>query len=481
MKKILILFSILSFFSCSKLVEVDAPVQFIVGKDIFNSNATAASVLSGIYTNMSQGGVFTGKPSITVGAGLSADELVSNAMPEDVLTILFVNGLSNNGIQLQWNILYQFIFRTNAALEGVAASKGISEDVRTQLTGEAKFLRAFFYFYLVTLYGDVPLVTHTDANTNRMAGRTPVAEVYNQIIADLKDAMLQLNDDYTAADVVTPVLDRFRPNKMVAAALLARVYLFTEQWDLAEETTSMVLDRSAKYLLEPVNKVFVRQSAEAIWQLQSVGGLDGMNTKDASLFVLASGGSYTGIPGPNTDARPVYLSNSLYDSFESGDLRKENWLDTVSVAGRVYPFAYKYKLWMSDTVGEHLIVFRLAEQYLIRAEARAHNNKITGAGSAAEDLNRIRKRAGLGETSASSLPAMLDAILQERRIEFFTEWGHRWLDLRRMGKIDEVMRAVAPSKGAVWEPYKALYPIPVEDIQRSPALRGHQNPGYPEQ
>jgi len=71
--------------------------------------------------------------------------------------------------------------------------------------------------------------------------------------------------------------------------------------------------------------------------------------------------------------------------------------------------------------------------------------------------------------------------LQEKKVEFFTEWGHRWCDLKRTAKVDEVMNIVAPAKGGSWAAYKALYPIPVQDIQRNPSLKGHQNPGYPEQ
>jgi hypothetical protein len=74
----------------------------------------------------------------------------------------------------------------------------------------------------------------------------------------------------------------------------------------------------------------------------------------------------------------------------------------------------------------------------------------------------------------------LNAILTERQHELFTEWGHRWLDIKRLGKADEIMSGIAPLKGGTWQSYKQLFPIPVQDIQRNPSLKGHQNPGYPE-
>lgn len=487
MKRVTIIFNIFVFTllllgtsGCRKLVEVDPPVQMIIGQEIYNTNVNAASVLTGIYTDMSSGGIFTGRNSISLRTGLSADELVSNAPQENILTVLYTNGITNHGSQLFWHDLYFYIFRANAAIEGLAASTGITEPVRQQLTGEAKFIRAFMYFYLVNLYGDVPLVLNTKAMENRLNSRAPTSEVYQQMEQDLKDAAMLLNYEYMHSDALSVSQERLRPNKSTAIALLARVYLYMGEFTLAEEKATEVIN-DGRYQLESLESAFLKGSKEAIWQLQPVGvGFDS-NTQDAVVFVLAAGGSYQGLPGPNLDSRPVYLSEHLYNAFEENDQRKNNWTDTVTAAGKLYPYAWKYKLWISETTGEYLITMRLAEQYLIRAEARAQQGKITGAGSAAEDLDMIRSRAGLPMTSAATQPEMVAAILHERQVELFTEWGHRWLDLKRTRKVDEVMSSVAPSKNATWEPYKALYPIPVTDIQRAPGLKGHQNPGYPEQ
>ncbi|MBC7851372.1 MAG: RagB/SusD family nutrient uptake outer membrane protein, partial [Chitinophagaceae bacterium] len=110
-----------------------------------------------------------------------------------------------------------------------------------------------------------------------------------------------------------------------------------------------------------------------------------------------------------------------------------------------------------------------AEQYLIRAEARAKLNDLTGAIS---DLNTIRNRAGLANTIAVSQQNILNAIAEERRTELFGEWGHRWFDLKRTGKINEVMNALK----ANWKATDALWPIPIDQLKANPALV--QNPGY---
>ena len=118
------------------------------------------------------------------------------------------------------------------------------------------------------------------------------------------------------------------------------------------------------------------------------------------------------------------------------------------------------------------MVLRFAELYLIRAEARAQQNKLTGANSAASDINVIRTRAGLSNTTATTQAALLLAVEKERQVELFTEWGHRWFDLRRTGRIDAVLSAVKPT----WKPTAALFPIPYLEIQRNPLLT--QNNGY---
>jgi hypothetical protein len=172
---------------------------------------------------------------------------------------------------------------------------------------------------------------------------------------------------------------------------------------------------------------------------------------------------------------PVYLSNQLINSFEQADQRRANWIRSVTGGNSTtyyYPSKYKSAT-LNAPVTEYQMVLRLGEQYLIRAEARAHLNKITDALS---DLNVIRHRAGLHDTTATNQDSLLDLIYHERQVELFTEWGHRWLDLKRTGKIDDVMGKVAVLKGTTWSPNWTLYPIPLYDIIQNPNLG--QNPGY---
>jgi hypothetical protein len=212
----------------------------------------------------------------------------------------------------------------------------------------------------------------------------------------------------------------------------------------------------------------LKNSTEAIWQVQPVAS--GRNTEDGFSFILPG-------TGPNSSINPVYLSNQQLSSFEPGDQRKINWVGSVTPTppGTItYYFPYKYKSSVaSGSATEYLMVFRLAEQYLIRAEARAQQNNFGGA---QQDLNIIRARAGLLNTTANDKSSLLAAILHERQVELFTELGHRWLDLKRTNNVDAVMGAVTPLKGGTWQTKDQLYPVPVADILKNPNIT--QNSGY---
>lgn len=470
---------------CKKLIEIDSPQGEIVGKDIYNTNANAISVITGVYGDMGYSSIFQGKNSISVCAGLSADEFTCISNSTDILSLFYRNGLLTDDGGF-WANLYTYIYRLNSAIEGISASTGITTSVKNQLLGEAKFTRAFMYYYLLNLYGDVPLLTTTDVIANSNSTRTAATVVYTQIIKDLKEATLELKSNYVGKDVLSNSTERIRPNSYAATALLSRVYLTIGDWTAAEREASTVISNSGMYILEELNSTFLNTSKEAIWQIQPT--VNDLNTLDATLFNLKAGTLGIPVSGPNSDNRPVYLSDGLYSSFEIGDERMHKWLDTSMVYNRnsgelvgIYPFANKYKVWLpGQPRTEYLMVLRLAEQYLIRSEARARQGKISGVNSAESDLNMIRNRAGLADIHPASEAPMLFAILQERRHEFFTEWGHRWFDLKRTGEVNNVMAGASPLKGGIWASYKSLFPIPVVEFKRNPSLRSKQNPGYPE-
>jgi len=472
----LVLIIIAAGISCKKLVRVDTPPTSLSETNIFTNDATAAAVLTGIYAKMSadnSNSTITGFTSISLYSSLSADELSLYDPNDQTYGGYYRNALTsspNVSTIDYWSTIYPLIFITNAAIDGLNSSSTLTPAVKQQLLGEAKFMRAFCYFYLVNLFGDVPLVLSTDWKANTSLTRASKAQVYQQIIDDLKDAQNLLHTDYLMSDALTPYpansMERTRPTKWAAAALLARVYLYTGDYPNAETQATMVIDSSALYVLSGLDSVFLKNSTEAIWQLQPVGTGTNSNTGEGRIFILPPS-------GPAFDF-PVYLSTDILNSFESGDQRRVHWVDSVATAGTIYYFPFKYKIGaVTTTTQEYCMVLRLAEQYLIRAEARIQQNDIGGARN---DLNIIRARAGLGNTSANDKPSLLAAMLQERRVELFTEWGHRWLDLKRTNTVDAVMSLVTPTKGGTWATTAQLYPIPLTELKTAPQLA--QNPGY---
>jgi hypothetical protein len=156
---------------------------------------------------------------------------------------------------------------------------------------------------------------------------------------------------------------------------------------------------------------------------------------------------------------------------EDGDLRRTKWVGEVSDGTQTWYFPFKYKQqFNTGTSLEYSKVFRLAEQYLIRAEARAMTGNISGA---QQDLNSVRNRAGLESTTASTSEQLRDAIISERRFELFTEFGHRWFDLRRTGTAEVVLAPIKPG----WRNTDLLLPIPESELLANPNLNP-QNPGY---
>lgn len=390
----------------------------------------------------------------TLYAGMAADELYyySPSLRDEFVNNQITQANHNNLTQFFWEPAYKYIYSANLCIEQLNNSGSLSPQRKKSLIGESKFIRAFCYFYLTNLFGGVPLITTSDYRINATKPRSSQSDVYAQIISDLKDAQALLPYDY-------PTEGRLRPNKYVVEAFLARVYLFNEDWANAEALSTDVIN-SGIYQLEPnLNDVFLKESKEAIWQLMPVN--PSFNTYEGNAI----------LPATNNDQPKYLLTNTLLNAFEIGDQRKVNWVASRVFASQTIYYPYKYKIYgNSAPLTEYYMVLRLAEQYLIRSEARAHQDNIPGA---QDDINIIRNRAGLSNTMANSKASVLAAIEQERRIELFSEWGHRWFDLKRTGRADAILGALKP---ATWQPTDVLWPIPQNQINLNSNLT--QNSGY---
>ncbi|MBO9572803.1 MAG: RagB/SusD family nutrient uptake outer membrane protein [Chitinophagaceae bacterium] len=460
-------------FACKKIVNVKPPVQTITSGQVFADSTQSAGAINGIYTRLAKGslsfGLGFGNSFTTILAGYSADELVPT-FAGDFGDLFYRNLLiADNSTSPLWTEAYPIIYQTNACIEGLEQSTTISSTARDLMIGESKFLRAFCYFYIVNFFGEIPLITSTAWQQTQKTPKSSINDIYKQIEKDLLEASTKLRSDYSISSN-----ERIRANQAAANALLARLYLYTNKWEEASNTSSLLINNNVLFSLnQDLNQVFSVNNSEAILQWNKNPTIDPYNVLTEGIFFL---------PYPDASSPPFnQVSDQLLNSFEADDLRKVSWIKTDTFYNFPYTYPFKYKVGFGDRqlgapVTEQYVVLRLAEQYLIRAEALAHLNQLS---EAVNDLNIIRNRAGL-----PSLPdnldqaAVLQAVEDERRHELFLEWGHRWFDLKRTGRVDAVMSVVTPLKngGKPWSSHQQYYPIPLDELSRNPFLS--PTPGY---
>lgn len=448
------------FTSCTDFLEVELPKSKVASETVFSTDITATSAITAIYDEMLNISSFAsgGTRSVTGLTGLSSGELSYISRELELMVEFEDTNLSDMNVYVHdlWTSLYKVIYQSNAVIEGVTESKSLSPQTRDELHGEALFLRAFSHFYLVNLFGAVPVVTSTDYQINSKVARAPVASVYDQIVNDLLQAQVLLPDEYVTKD-------RIRPNKATATALLARVYLYLQNWPEAEAQATAILDNTALYSLTTLDKVFLKNSPEAIWQLlpQSADGVNGL-TNEGYYFAPSRISIYN------------VLSKTLMQSFETSDSRQNMWTGSLVSSQDTIYYPAKYQQVDQGPLQEYSMVFRLAEQYLIRAEARTHLGDLAGA---IADVDVIRSRASLpkiGDMDPTIGEAeLIEAIEKERFVELFSEWGHRWFDLKRLGRADAVLSQLKSD----WSSTDQLYPIPQAELNKNSKL-GDQNPGY---
>ncbi|WP_067151805.1 RagB/SusD family nutrient uptake outer membrane protein [Pseudotamlana agarivorans] len=439
--------------ACEDFLEIPPPTNQLTGELVFEDPATVEAAVINIYTQLRDNTLVTGDISgLPYLLGLYTDELILTGNNTSS-RFFYENSLlaSDTTISNIWDSSYNLIYASNAIIEGLENNTVLTEEEKSNFTGEAYFIRAFIHFYLVNVFGDIPYIKTSDYRVNSSVYKLNTDQVYEQIIEDLSLAKSLLPLAYT-----TP--DRTRPNQAVASALLARTYLFNQDWTNALDE-SLELITNLDYTLTPdLNQVFLNTTKETLWQFDT--GIPGFNTLDAQTYIFTSG------PPPN-----CILSDALLNDFEPNDNRFTNWIAQVSDGTTVWHHAYKYKLnTTTGTTQECSIVMRLAELHLIAAESHAQLNNIPDA---LTQLNLIRERALLAPVTASNKTDVLNAIYKERHLEFFCEMAHRFFDLKRTGRLDTSLETIKPN----WNTNNRLLPIPESELILNPNLEP-QNLGY---
>jgi starch-binding outer membrane protein, SusD/RagB family len=475
-----------SIFSCQSDWLSPPPENTLIATDsTFAKNENAVRFVNACYAQMAdwQVSVFSwsGVSSISsddADKGSDPGDLGADKDQMDNLTY----SPTSLSIAEVWNGNYIGIGRCNQALENVPKFT-LDEATKNKYLGETKFLRAWYYFNLVRIYGGVPLISRVFSEdqldeVTAAYTRSTEDEVYKLIEADLNDAINALP--------AKGVQELGRADKGAAQALLAKVYLYRKNWAKSLELSEAVIS-SGKYGLDADYASLWRQSSEN--GLESIFEIQGQNAEDG----WGIGGYFThqGVRGTVTDGFGGWGFNTptsdLEAAYESGDVRKSATIykggdvlwDGAVVGNDAANPRYNYKAYVSKnkeanyddwSSGKNIRVLRFAETLLINAESA---NELGQSAKAVEQLNKVRKRAGLGNTSASSQGDVRNAIWKERRVELAMEHD-RFFDLVRQGRAGAVLRA--HGKPFVDGKHEH-FPIPLEQILISNGKLA-QNPGY---
>ncbi len=456
----------ISLCSCESILDIDPPTDSITADVTFSTPEGIRTAATGFYTDNFLNNLMYYQ-GLELYVSQLCDEMQARSGQFADLSQNNYNA-SSSYIPNLWDAPYSSIYGANDFLEHVEGSMVLPESELDKYRGEALFFRAYAYFYLVNLFGDVPLFTTSDVNVTAKAPRAPKADVYQQIVSDLLQAQQLLKNAGNG---------RTRISTDAVTALLARVYLYTEQWEKAVSEANKLLPvanggQGRDYLLETTDRVFLSTSSETILASNQEG--------------FTGTGSYVGytrignlfIPNERATYASYYFCDELVSAVraEPQDLRN-NWIgEKKGSGGKIYYYPYKYRNMTTPNNAanyESYVILRLAEQYLIRAEASVH---LGHTQQAVDDINRIRERAALSPYAGGmAKDDLLMEIETQRRKEFFFEQGHRWMDLNRTGRADAVYSNTSYKK-VNWKAFRSLLPIPEQQIGRNRNLT--QNPGY---
>jgi tetratricopeptide (TPR) repeat protein len=433
--------------SCDDYLSIE-PKESISDELAIVDKTSLNTALRGAYRSVGDGGYYGGTyvllgfvPSGNVEYQVFNNLQDLNFLPED------------GSFQSAWSAIYKTINITNHIIEKAPAITDINlpETEKNTILGEAHFIRALAYFDLARAFGGVPikLTPTTDVGQDTKISRSTLAETYDQVMRDLE----------AAEDLLPSTVNRVRVSQPTVKALRARYHLYNEQWAEAITYATAVIDLSANYkLVGPFCGWFkngVTQTAESIFEIPF--SPQNTNSLRTPMNLLARGGEYRFRP---TDA----VVNILRKPSLGGERR--SLLDSATQNGQTQ---YAGALYYRSPATDPSYILRIAEQYLIRAEAKAELNDLSGA---LDDLNIVRTRAGLPNSAAITKEDILDAILEERRFEFLWE-AHRYFDLTRTGKLKQKIEALKPNLTVTSK--LDLFPIPSNEV----ILGGlTQNPDY---
>jgi hypothetical protein len=474
MKKNILLLGILalglSLGACEKFLQ-EEPADFLAAENFYQNENDAIAGLNGVFNALlpqtyygRTGWQITELPGELIRVGSSTDERAQLSR--------FTYTPTNTEINSWWTNSYRMINRANDVIEKVPA---ISMDAtrKANIIGNARFLRAQGYFDLVRCFGDVPLLTATvkgPADDLRLP-RTPLAQVYDQIIEDLIYAEANC---YPESQI--PAGEKGRVSKGAAAAVLAKVYV-------TRATTSAAQPTDNQSGLDACNRVIASNQYSLLPVYGDVFNPDKENGPEHIFSIQFDLPPNTGsiivrqfLPSQLQGLGTFTVEDSLVRAYRTTDVRRawniSNQAGTTTLARYYFNKFRDDKRIINDSRANYLIT-RYADVLLLQSEAR--NNINPNDPLKYEGYNRVRQRAGIAQwptTRVTTKDAFVDMLVRERGWELVQE-GHRWFDLVRLGRLFERERAIF---NRTVDPKYLLFPIPQPEMQLNPNLT--QNPGY---
>ena len=439
---ILAAFSMATFSGCEKVLEVEPTTAIEFGEAITNYTTLERASL-GAYSAFQDDDYYG--LSYLLYQDLYADNLTFSGTYSTHREVASrAINTSNLQIANTWAAIYTAINRTNIVIREADLLTNITDEERSNIKAQMYFLRGLAYFDLVKVFGGVPLIQTptTEIPEIQYTARSTESQTYDAIIADLTAAESGL--DVASANTLA--------SKSAATALLARVYLQRGNNAQAEAKAMEVLENSEYALVDNFSTIFSNEgNSEVIFAID---------------FTLNDQNGLGSASDPTTTGQRFYLSAGAYNALSASTNDERFAATTVLVGSRRRLIKYNDVVNNSNNVP----VIRLAEMYLIRAEARARQ----GVGTAVDmqvnsDISAITERAGLSPVTSLTNTEALTEILNQRRLEFIGE-GLRFMDLKRYDLTGTVLGF------ADEDAYKNLWPIPLQQIEVNNTLV--QNPGY---
>lgn len=472
MKNIIYILLFIGFAGCTKVLDKNPEASFAT-TNFYRTSADAIAAVNSIYNpllsqNLYNQVMWVFQDQSTDDAEWGNGRNTANQGKNDLDKYTFTP--STVYFYAFWTTCYQAINRANTAIDRIAAID-MDETLKNRLIGEAKFMRGFYYYTLVRLFGPIPLITSpTKDLKNLQIARTGEDSVYTQIIQDFKQAATVLPTKYTGEDLG-------RATKGAAISFLASVYLTTKQWKLASDQAKEVIDMEQEGiygLWDHYTDVFAinnKNGKESIFDVQALGGGFGLGSYMQGYMRATFDNRGYGDDPPTKDLYNAYAAND-----QRRDINLKLYDRTIAPASVQFPcYVNKYQDPNATANAEgsnNFPIFRYAEVLLIDAEAL--NEQAPDNADAYKAINRIRHRAGLDDLPPGLSQAdFRDSILKERRLELAFE-GHRRYDLLRTGRLVETIKKQNPDIKI--QSFQTLFPIPQDE--RDANLLLTQNQGY---